>query len=83
MGGGELLPIPSFLLFGGHGVDDLVEVFVGHCDAGRIKSSSDFLDKSLDRIGASAHAPHGLGHVEELGEVIEFVTGLGHELAGC
>ena len=57
MGGGELLAIPSFLLFGGHGVDDLVEALVGHRDAGRVESPPDFLNESLDGIGAPAQ-PH-------------------------
>ena len=79
MGGGELLAIPPFLLFGGHGVDDLVEAFVGHRDAGRVESSPDFLNESLDGIGAPALPPRGLWDVVRPRVGVQCVPRLGHQ----
>jgi len=80
MRGGELLSIPSFLLFGGDSVDDLVEAFIGHGDACGIQASSEFLVESLDDVGASAQPPQLLGLVEKVRELFEFIPGLGHQL---
>jgi len=80
MSGRELLSIPSFLLFGGDSVDDLVEAFVGHGDACRIQPTPEFLVESLDDVGAPAQPPQLLGLVEKVRELLEFIPGLGHQL---